>query len=217
MPLPHYTQLTNTDPAGGPGSLPEEVIYLNLFEITFVLPKLLETNTSYSGDKVLLLENATKIDLTKLTDFSVGVEKQRFKYSTRAFLTTPTETHGEIAIPFQVNMGDKGTMNVWNVLKAWYDLVFNSQNGSLHYKSDIIGTIVVNQHDKKGMILRRVTFQNCQLKALDGYTLDWSSANIMDQVNATFVYDFFVDEYIDGGFAISDDTNLYTDTSSGGI
>lgn len=215
MPLPHYTQLENTGSPAGPGSSPEEVIYLNLFEITFVLPKLLETNATYAGDKTLLLENATKIDLTKLTDFSVGVEKQRFKYSTRAFLTTPTETHGEIAIPFQVNMGDTGTMNVWNVLKAWYDLVFNSQNGELHYKSDIIGTIVVNQHDKKGVILRRVTFQNCQLKALDGYTLDWSSANIMDQVNATFVYDYFIDEYIDGEFAISNRTNLYEPPSDG--
>jgi hypothetical protein len=217
MPLPHYTQLENTGSPAGPGSSPEEVVYLNLFEITFVLPKLLEVNSTYAGDKTLLLENATKIDLTKLTDFGVGVEKQRFKYSTRAFLTTPTETHGEISIPFQVNVSNTGTMNVWNVLKAWYDLVFNSQNGELHYKADIIGTIVVNQHDKKGVILRRVTFQNCQLKALDGYTLDWSSANIMDQVNATFVYDFFIDEYIDGEFAVSNSTNLYDDEPSDGV
>ena len=214
MPLPHYTQLKNTDPSG-PGSFPDEVVYLNLFEVTFVLPTLLQANPNY--EPLLLLENATKIDLTKLTDFGVGMEKQRFKYSTRAFLTTPTETHGELQIPFQVNMGKTGSMDVWNTLKAWYDLVFNSQNGELHYKSDLIGTIIVNQHDKKGVILRRVSFQNCQLKALDGYTLDWSSANIMDAVNATFVYDYFIDEYIDGTFAPSNTTNLYTTSSSDGV
>ena len=91
-------------------------------------------------------------------------------------------------------------MDVWNTLKAWYDLVYNSQNGTLHYKSDIIGTIIVNQHDKKGVVLRRVTFQNCQMKTLAGYELDWgSNSNIIDKVDATFVYDYFVDEYIDNG------------------
>lgn len=210
MPLPHYTNLKNTDPVG-PGFYPDEVVYLNLFEVTFVLPTLLQAG---NYDPVLLLQNATKIDLTKLTDFGIGVEKQRFKYSTRAFLTTPTETHGEIAIPFQVNMSKTGSMEVWNTLKAWYDLVFNSQNGELHYKSDLVGTIIVNQHDKKGVIIRRVTFQNCQLKALDGYTLDWSSASIMDQVNGTFVYDYFIDEYIDGTFGVSNNTNLYSPSST---
>ena len=87
-------------------------------------------------------------------------------------------------------------MVTWNALKAWYDLVFNSQNGSLHYKSDIIGTVIVNQHDKKGVVLRRVTFQNVQITKLGGYSLDWSSNNIIENVPADFVYDYFIDEYI---------------------
>jgi hypothetical protein len=88
-------------------------------------------------------------------------------------------------------------------MKAWYDLVFNSQNGSLHYKSDLIGTIIVNQHDKKGVVLRRVTFQNVQLKKLDGYNLDWNSNEIIKEVNANFVWDYFIDEYIDQNFTIN--------------
>jgi hypothetical protein len=201
MPLPHYTQISNVGQPGGPGTLPDEVVYLNLFEITFVLPTILQAQNRSS---LLLLENATKINLDKLTDFSVGQKEQRFKYSTRAFLTTPNSTHGELDIPFQVNVNQAGSMEVWNTLKAWYDLVFNSQNGQLHYKSDIIGTIIVNQHDKKGVVLRRVTFQNCQLKSLAGYTLDWgSNSNIVDNVSAKFVYDYFVDEYLDNGYAIN--------------
>lgn len=201
MPLPHYTQISNVGQPGGPGTLPDEVVYLNLFEVTFVLPTILQAQ---GRDPLLLLENATKIDLTKMTDFSVGDATQRFKYSTRKFLTTPNETHGEIVIPFQVNVNQVGSMEVWNTLKSWYDLVFNSQNGALHYKSDIIGTIIVNQHDKKGVVLRRVTFQNCQLKALDGYSLDWgSNSNIIENLNGTFVYDYFIDEYIDNNFTIS--------------
>lgn len=201
MPLPHYTQLKGVGAPGGPGTSPDEVIYTNLFEVTFVLPTILQAQ-GRSAD--LLLENATKIDLAeKLTGFEIAAKEQRFKYSTRQFQTTPAKTSGDITIPFQVNVNNAGSMEVWNTLKAWYDLLFNSQNGTLHYKSDLIGTIMVNQHDKKGVVLRRVTFQNCQISKLGGWDLDWATNDIVQTVNATFLYDYFVDEYIDGGFGLS--------------
>jgi hypothetical protein len=200
MPLPHFTQLQGVGSPGGPGTLPDEVVYLNLFEITFILPVILQAQ---GRNPILLLQNATKIDLTTLTEFDITSKQQRFKYSTREFLSTPNKTSGEIVIPFQVNVNQQGSMENWNTMKAWYDLAFNSQNGALHYKSDLIGTIIVNQHDKKGVVLRRVTFQNCQLYKLSGYSLDWSSNNIIDNVSGTFTYDYFIDEYIDNNFTIS--------------
>ena len=199
MPLPHFTQLQGVGSPGGPGTLPDEVVYLNLFEITFILPVILQAQ---GRDPILLLQNATKIDLN-LTEFDITSKQQRFKYSTREFLSTPTKTSGELTIPFQVNVNQQGSMENWNTMKSWYDLAFNSQNGALHYKSDLIGTIIVNQHDKKGVVLRRVTFQNCQLYKLTGYSLDWSSNNIIDNVSGTFTYDYFIDEYIDNNFTIS--------------
>ena len=199
MPLPHYTQISNVGSPGGPGTLPDEVVYTNLFEVTFILPTILQAQ---KRDPLLLLENATKISLN-LTEHDVAEKVQRFKYSTRAFYATPTKTHGNLSIPFQVNVNNNGSMEVWNTLKAWYDLLFNSQNGSLHYKSDLIGTIVVNQHDKKGVVLRRVTFQNCQLYKVAGYDLDWASNGIIENVTADFTYDYFIDEYIDAGFSIN--------------
>jgi hypothetical protein len=199
MPLPHFTQLQGVGSPGGPGTLPDEVVYLNLFEITFILPVILQAQ---GRDPILLLQNATKIDLN-LTEFDITSKQQRFKYSTREFLSTPTKTSGEITIPIQVNVNQQGSMENWNTMKAWYDLAFNSQNGALHYKSDLIGTIIVNQHDKKGVVLRRVTFQNCQLYKLTGFSLDWSSNNIQDNVSGTFTYDYFIDEYIDNNFTIN--------------
>ena len=117
--------------------------------------------------------------------------------------SSPTKTAGAFNITFNVNVNQQGSMETWNALKAWYDLVFNSQNGSLHYKSDIIGTVIVNQHDKKGVVLRRVTFQNVQINKLAGYALDWASANIMENLQADFIYDYFIDEYIDNNFTIN--------------
>jgi hypothetical protein len=201
MGLPHFTQISNVGSPGGPGTLPDEVVYLNLFEITFILPVILQAQ---GRDPILLLENVTKApDFSPLTSFDITNVQQRFKYSTREFLTTPTKTSGEFTLPFQVNVNQQGSMETWATMKAWYDLVFNSQNGSLHYKSDLIGTIIVNQHDKKGVVLRRVTFQNCQLKTLTGYQLDWSSNAIVTDVSGTFVYDYFIDEYIDQNFTIN--------------
>ena len=199
MPLPHYTQISNVGRPGGPGSLPDEIVYLNLFEVTFVLPNIL---TAQGRNALLLLENATNVDMN-LTQFDFGQKEQRFKYSTRVFNTTPVKTSGEFNIKFQVNVNQSGSMETWATLKAWYDLVFNSQNGSLHYKSDIIGTVIVNQHDKKGVVLRRVTYQNVQIKQIAGYALDWSSNNTIETIQADFVYDYFVDEYIDQNFSIT--------------
>jgi hypothetical protein len=199
MPLPHYTQIQGVGSPGGPGTLPDEVLYKNLFEITFILPVLLQAQ---GRDPILLLQNATKINLA-LTEFDVTQKQQRFKYSTRVFQTTPSKTDGEISIPIQINVNQQGSIENWNTMKAWYDLLFNSQNGALHYKSDLIGTIIVNQHDKKGVVLRRVTFQNCQIKKVAGYELDWSQNDIVGEVICDFVYDYFIDEYIDNNFTIS--------------
>lgn len=199
MPLPHYTQVSNVGSPGGPGSLPDEIVYLNLFEVTFVLPNIL---TAQGRNTLLLLENATNIDMN-LTQFDFGQKEQRFKYSTRVFNTTPVKTSGEFNIKFQVNVNQAGSMETWATLKAWYDLVFNSQNGSLHYKSDCIGTVIVNQHDKKGVVLRRVTYQNVQIKQIAGISLDWSSNNTIETLQADFIYDYFVDEYIDQNFSIT--------------
>ncbi len=198
MPLPHFTQLQMSGSPGGPGTKPEEPVYLNLFEITFIMPTVLQAQ---GRDPIMMLQQATKVSLN-LTE-AIGIASQRFKYSTRAFMTTPEKTHIEFDINFNVNVNDKGNMTIWDTLKAWYDVVWNSQNGTLHYKADQIGTIIVNQHDKKGVVLRRVTFQNCQIKNVSGIDLDWSSTSIWENVSAGFVADYWVDEYIDGSFTIT--------------
>ena len=199
MPLPHFTTLQMTGSPGGPGTKPEEPVYLNLFEITFIMPTILQAQ---GRDPIMMLQQANKVSLA-LTE-AIAVAQQRFKYSTRAFMTMPEKTHVEFDITFNVNVNDKGNITIWDTLKAWYDLVWNSQNGSLHYKSDIIGTIIVNQHDKKGVVLRRVTFQNCQIKNVGATELDWSqSTAIQENVSAGFVADYWIDEYIDSNFTIS--------------
>jgi len=189
-----------TGSPGGPGTKPQEPVYTNLFEITFLLPVILQAQ---GRDPVLLLQQATSIDInTSDLTRDLGSSQQRFKFSTREYLLTPTETDGEINIKFNVNVNQQLNMEIFTTLKAWYDLLWNSQNGSMHYKSDLIGTIIVNHHDKKGYVLRRVTYQNCQINNLNYKDLDWSQQGIIDSIDAKFYWDYFIDEYIDGGFTI---------------
>jgi hypothetical protein len=202
MPLPHFTNLiVNGNPGPGGKPAPHEVLYKNLFEITFILPTILQAQGEDLRNPILLMQNATKVNFN-LTEFDIAEKEQRFKYSTRVFLTTPTKTSGSLSIPFQVNVNDAGSVLVWNTLKAWYDLVFDYRTGALHYKSDLIGTIIVNYHDKKGIVLRRVTFQNVQLKKIGGWEMDWAANDIIDNLSVDFVYDYFIDEYIDAGLGI---------------
>lgn len=200
MPLPHFTQLYMTGSPGGPGTKPQEVVYSNLFEITFLLPVILQAQ---GRDPVLLLQQATTapINTSDLTR-NIGNKTQQFKYTTREYLLTPDKTDGSFKVLFNVNVNENLNMEVFTTLKAWYDLVWNSQNGSLHYKSDLIGTIIVNHHDKKGFVLRRVTYQNCQLKGFAYKDFDWTQNTSIVDCSADFVWDYFIDEYIDNGFVI---------------
>ena len=198
MPLPHFTQLLMTGSPGGPGTKPHEPVYKNLFEMTFILPTILQAQ---GRDPLLMLQQAMSITLDFTKD--IGTKEQRFKYSTRKFVTVPESTSIDFNVKFEVNVNLKGSMETWAALKAWYDLVWNSQNGVLHYKADIIGTLVVNQHDRKGLVIRRGTFQNVQIIGINAMDLDWGSTAEIWQLDAKFCADYWIDEYIDGNFVIA--------------
>jgi hypothetical protein len=201
MALPHFTQLKVTGSPGGPGSKPQEPVYLNLFEVTFVLPTIVQARYGPDMGSGLLLQQAKSVGFNATP--TITLAEQKFKYSGRLFTKTPTSTTIDVDIAFNCNVNDTGSMETWTVLKSWYDLVWNSQNGYLHYKSDIVGTIIVNQHDKKGVVLRRLTFQNCQISALSDIDLAWGGgADIWNLAGVKFKADYWIDEYIDQNFTI---------------
>lgn len=190
MPLPHFTNLQTT-------STFNEPVYPSLYEVVFILPTLLQ-----GRDDIVLLENAIKVGgLDNLQPEISANTDQRFKHSNRAYLTLPEDTTKTFNIDFNVNQNGQGAIFVWNTLKAWYDLAWNSQDGTTHYKADLTGSIIVNQHDKKGFVIRRVTLHNAQLMSVtDPGTgeLDWSAnSSIAAPVTANFISDYWTDEYID--------------------
>lgn len=196
MPLPHFTQIAVND-TGGVGSKPHEPVYQNLFEAMFILPEILQLQ---GRDAVMMLQAVTSVSV--ITTPTIGTATQRFKYSTRAFLTVPESTHATFDIKFNVNVNEEGAMETYNTMKAWYDLAWNSQTGALHYKADTIGTIIVNHHDRKGRIIRRLTYQNVQVLGLSEVQLDWSQSGIWQECTANLIADYWYEERVDGNFTI---------------
>lgn len=186
MALPHFTNI-NT------GLKLTEVVYKNLFEVQIILPEVLQG--IYKDYSVVLLENTTSFQLPQYQQ--LGVQKQRFKYSTRLFLNTPESTSVEdLKLTFNMNVNDKKQIETWNVMKTWYDLAWNNENGTVNYKKNMVGTIVGYIHDKEGEILRRVTYHNCQPKMIAGWDGDiqWDQTDIAS-INMTFVSDYWEDYY----------------------
>ena len=168
-----------------------EPVYKNLFEITFDLPPILGATTQ---DVQYLLENARSISLPLTPD--IELKTQRFKFSTRTYVGLPTETHvADLTIMFNYNENRNNAVYVWNTLKKWYDLVWNSQTGETHTKIEIAGNIIVNQHNKKGQIIRRVTYFNAQIFGIDEVALGWDESDILEG-SAKFCADYWEDLYL---------------------
>jgi hypothetical protein len=201
MGLPHFEKTSHF-------TTNDEPVFPSLFEIAFILPTILQAQ---GRDPYELLESATSVNFGNLYP-AITEAEQRFKFSTRVYLTLPDKTHTEFSIKFNLNMGTPSdnnpnrtrTLYTWNTLKAWYDLIWNNRFGTTHYKNDILGTVIINQHDKKGFVIRRVTYHNVQLKMVGGWDLDWTqAAQIVDGISCDFVADYWTDEYIDNGLVIN--------------
>lgn len=210
MPLPHFSQVQSHGTTHPNTSQIFEPVYPSLFEITFVLPTLVQNQ---GRNPLLLLENTVGIDGIAVHK-DLQSAKQRFKYSTRLFLTMPDDTSLEsVDIDFNVNVGNAGDVFNYNALRSWYDLAWNSQNGSLHYKRDMVGTIIVNHHDRKGFVVRRITLHNCQMKNITGFydSVSWDdTTSIVEKVKGSFVVDYWTDERVDLDSSLANDPiNLY--------
>lgn len=187
MPLGHYTNVTT-------GTDLHDPVYKNLFEVRITLPTVLQS--VHPNATTLLLENATKVDLP--TYPALGVQTQRFKYSTRLYPTTPDTTSIiKQDIVFNLNQHkDSNSVFVFRMLKDWYDLNWNNETGQLSYlrnlKSDLI---TIDVHDREGRVIRRVNWINAFMIGFTGWeNLDWSQLDIQT-LTASFAIPYWNDLY----------------------
>jgi hypothetical protein len=185
--LAHFSNVTPT------ATDLHEPLYQNLFEVTFSFPTILGLSPA---DEQTMMINARNINLDLTKD--LGTAEQYFKYSGRMFLATKKDNSviKDLSINFNINVDDKFSIRTWNYLKKWYDLGWNSQTGELHYKREMVGTIVAHIHDRQGVVVRRVEFRNVQLQGVKTMEFDWEKETIMDG-SVKFIADYWVDQYFD--------------------
>jgi len=180
-----------------------EPIYKNLFEVSIDLPLAVQANLP--GIKSILLENTTNVTLP--TYPKIDSAEQRFKYSTRLYPKMPTSTSlVEQAVKFNLNQwapvqqnssgNVSGRVPVFRALKDWYDLLWNNETGQLNYKGNLVSTVVIDVHDKEGLVIRRVIWHNAFITGFTGWDgdMDWATPDIIP-MNATFSCDYWEDFY----------------------
>jgi len=184
MPLPHFTNIESHNQNWEP-------VFKNLFEVVIALPPAIEA--LHPNHVTLLLENVIKASFPVYP--VIEEAEQFFKFSSRKFLKMPTTTSTNLKLSLNMNVNDDLQVFTWRMMKDWYDLVWNNEDGSLHYKKNIISDIVVHAHDKEGHVIRRVTYFNCQIKSITGWEdIDWSGQDIAS-LEVEFVADYFTDMY----------------------
>lgn len=185
MALPHFTNIQSHNQNWEP-------IYKNLFEVEIFLPPFLVDK--HPNGKDLLLENAKSVNLPTYPE--LPRQEQRFKYSTRLFVGLPESTSiDNLDITFNLNQNDNNQMFTFRMIKDWYDLAWNNEDGSSNYKKNMLGEIILYQHDREGLIIRRISYHNCQINKFSvGEDLAWGG-NDIHELSAGWTIDWWEDFY----------------------
>lgn len=156
MALKHYSNYRNSTAATNM----YEVVSPALFEVYFTLPTLL------GGDKnntELLFEHVRSISgLDGLTP-SVGTVVQKFKFAERHYAAAgPEKTSLELAITFTLNLNEAHENYIYNMLRRWYDLIYNPQNGQMLTRSQYSSGSILDilEHDRNGAVWRKIKCYN---------------------------------------------------------
>jgi hypothetical protein len=128
---------------------------------------------------------------------TLQTKEQRYKYSTRLFTGFPDSTSlTDLSFTLNINQNDQKQLFAFRIMKDWYDLAWNNEDGSSNYKSKQVGDIIVYQHDREGEIIRRATYHNCQILAISGVEeLQWGGGAELHELETTFACDYWSDFY----------------------
>lgn len=144
-----------------------EPIYQNQFEVVLTPP------AAIGGPNVgLLVEHVTKLSGLPEPKSAGTLVEQKYKFATRSYAgALPDTTVADLAIDFTVNLNEENDAYVYNILRAWNDIVYNPQTGAQGLKRDYVGQMAVFVSNKTGEIFREWSFPsiipNGALKAIE--------------------------------------------------
>jgi hypothetical protein len=174
-----------------------EIVSPALFEVHLTFPKLING----SMDTDLLIEHVRSISgLDGLTP-TVGTVVQKYKFAERHYASAgPDKTSLELQITYTLNLNDAHENYVYNMLRTWYNLIYNPQNGQTLVKEQYAkGSVLrIYEYDRGGAIWRKITcfnfFPSTPPTGLNENNYD--SVGDAKTVSITFMVDDWVEEAV---------------------
>jgi len=154
MALNHYSHYRHSEAA----TQMYEVVSPALFEVEFTFPESIQTTGAIEPGK--LFEHVRSISGLDGVTPTVGNVVQKYKFAERHYAAAgPDKTSLELTITFTLNLNDAHQNYVYNMLRKWYNLIYNPQNGQMLTKKQYAkgSILVIKEHDRDGAIWRRIT------------------------------------------------------------
>ena len=217
MALKHYSHYKNSEAA----TEMWEVVSPALFEVYLKFPNYFEGSDKINKEH--LFQHVRSISgLDGLTP-TFGNIVQKYKYAERHYAAAgPDKTSLELTITFTLNLNTSHENYIYNMLRRWYDLIYNPQNGQMLTKLQYAkGSIMeIKEHDRDGGIWRKITCLNFFPSTPPTGLNEDSYDNMGDAktLSMTFIVDDWVEENINmTAYRTTegiDDTKYVTYTSS---
>ena len=208
MALRHFSHYNNSQAATNMW----EVVSPALFEVDFAFPLIIRGDVN--NDPILMFEHVRSITGLDGVTPTVGNVVQKYKYAERHYAAAgPDKTSLELTVTFTMNLNDSQHNYIYNMLRKWYDLIYNPQNGQMLTKKQYAegSRLFISEHDRNGAIWRRINcfnfFPSTPPTGLNDDNYD--STGEAKTVSITFIVDDWVEETIG--------MNQYRDPSSGVI
>jgi hypothetical protein len=208
MSLSHFSHYRNSTAAINY----YEVVSPALFEVSLQFPNIINGDEDIKRD--LLIEHVRSISgLDGLTP-TVGNVVQKYKFAERHYAAAgPDKTSLELTLTYTLNLDNSHQNYVYNMLRKWYNLVYNPQNGRMLTKFNYAkgSRMFITEHDRDGSVWRRITcFDFFPSTPPTGLNEDnYDSTGDAKTVSITFIVDDWTEELIG--------MPEYKDPSSGGI
>jgi hypothetical protein len=156
-----------------------EPLYLNQFTVIITPPASIN-NTAINE---LLVEHVKKISGLPEQAGTGGTVEQAYRFSKRYFAgAKPKETGAKLKIDFEVNLNNANEMYVYNLFRAWANLVYDPLTGRQGLKKDYApagASIYVGVHNRAGDVYREFNFSPVFVYGADNLTeemaLDYGS------------------------------------------
>jgi hypothetical protein len=199
MALKHYSHYRNSEAA----TERYEVVSPALFEVYLTFPSItLSGNAIFpKAHKDILFQHVRSVSgLDGLTP-TVGTVVQKYKFAERHYAAAgPEKTSLELTITYTLNLNNSHENYVYNLLRKWYNLIYNPLNGQMLTKNQYAkdSKLEIIEHDRDGSIWRKITcFDVFPSTPPTGLNEDnYDSLGDAKTVSITFIADDWVEQAV---------------------